>query len=74
MEGSMAEKTTITLLENGPLLVKGNIKLTQADGQEVSVDSDTVALCRCGASSKKPFCDGTHKQVGFTSENPQPEK
>jgi CDGSH-type Zn-finger protein len=70
----MAEKTTITLLENGPLLVKGEFKLTRADGQEIPVEGANIALCRCGASTNKPFCDGTHKQVGFTSENTQSDK
>jgi CDGSH-type Zn-finger protein len=70
----MAEKTTITLLEDGPLLINGEFKLTRADGQELPVEEANIALCRCGASNNKPFCDGTHRQVGFTSKDPQPDK
>jgi len=53
-------------LENGPLLLKGNITLTGGSGRE-SWRGTQVALCRCGASKNKPFCDGQHKVVGFTS-------
>lgn len=50
---------------NGPLLIHGHTVITHADGSVESRDKVT-ALCRCGASSKKPFCDGTHKNIGFT--------
>jgi CDGSH-type Zn-finger protein len=50
---------------NGPYLVKGPIRLVDADGKEFNVTSDTVALCRCGGSTNKPFCDGTHSRIGF---------
>lgn len=66
----MAEtpQITITLLKDGPLLVSGPIKITTADGKEVPASGAQQALCRCGGSSKKPFCDGSHKQIGFTSD------
>lgn len=52
--------------ENGPYLVTGPFTLTDADGTEYDVaEKKTVALCRCGGSTKKPFCDGTHSRVGF---------
>ena len=62
----MAE-TTITPLDDGPYLVKGPVKLVDASGAEFQVGGKTVALCRCGASSTKPFCDGTHVKVRFKS-------
>lgn len=62
----MAE-TTITPLDNGPNLVKGPVKLVDADGNEFQLKGKTVALCRCGNSNTKPFCDGTHVKIGFKS-------
>ncbi len=57
---------TIQALKNGPLLVKGVIGLTDAQGVEVPVDKDKpTALCRCGHSSKKPLCDGSHRSANF---------
>jgi CDGSH-type Zn-finger protein len=55
---------TITVRKNGSYLVSGAVELRDADGN-VYPAKDTVALCRCGASTKKPFCDGTHSKVGF---------
>ena len=57
---------TITPSDNGPYIVKGGAKLLDADGNEFDT-RETIALCRCGQSSNKPFCDGTHKSVGFES-------
>ncbi len=57
---------TITPSDNGPYIVKGGAKLLDADGNEFDT-RETIALCRCGQSSNKPFCDGTHKTVGFES-------
>ncbi len=54
---------TIKIAENGPLLVQGEFKLVDANGQEVPVKK--AALCRCGGSTIKPFCDGTHSKIGF---------
>jgi CDGSH-type Zn-finger protein len=54
---------TITIRENGPLLVDGDFKLVDAAGNEVPVKKK--ALCRCGGSTMKPFCDGTHSKIGF---------
>ncbi|MCX6020403.1 MAG: CDGSH iron-sulfur domain-containing protein [Chloroflexi bacterium] len=52
-------------LPNGPYLVSGPFELLDANGQPVKLDRETVALCRCGGSSNKPFCDGTHRTNGF---------
>lgn len=58
---------TITPASNGPLLLRGNFELVSADGQTV-FRGEKVVLCRCGSSSNKPFCDGTHKAIKFNSE------
>ncbi len=54
----------IEVRKNGPLLVHSGITLLN-DGEEKSIDSAATAFCRCGASSNKPFCDGTHKKIDF---------
>jgi len=57
----------VTLLENGPLKVEGGVDIFRADGTAVESKKSTVFLCRCGASTKKPFCDGTHSKIGFAA-------
>ena len=57
----------ITPYRDGPLLVRGPFTLVDQEGQEISADRATVALCRCGRSRSRPFCDGTHKAVGFVA-------
>ena len=49
---------------NGPLLLSGGVRILDADGA-VLYEGERAALCRCGQSGNKPFCDGTHKKVGF---------
>ena len=61
----MDGQTKITALDNGPYLVKGPVLLLDAEGNEFLTERATVALCRCGGSTNKPFCDGTHSKVGF---------
>jgi CDGSH-type Zn-finger protein len=61
---SMAE-ATITPLDNGPYRVKGPVKIIDPDGKTWEILKETVSLCRCGGSTNKPFCDGTHNKVGF---------
>ena len=62
----MEERTTISTFEDGPFLVTGGVfRVVDAQGGEFSVNKETIALCRCGASMKKPFCDGAHSKVGF---------
>ena len=56
---------TITTLPDGPYLVTGTAMLVDTQGNELTVDGEKFALCRCGASSRKPFCDGAHKEIGF---------
>lgn len=55
----------ITPYRNGPYLVRGPFRITDQAGNEIEVRRRTVALCRCGRSSTRPFCDGTHKGIGF---------
>ncbi|MFN8522122.1 MAG: CDGSH iron-sulfur domain-containing protein [Chloroflexota bacterium] len=56
----------ITVRTNGPYRITGPINVVDADGNAVDLGGrDVVALCRCGASEKKPFCDGTHNKIGF---------
>lgn len=57
---------TISVRDDGPLMVKGGAAVVDGEGKSLTSD-DTVFLCRCGESGKKPFCDGTHKNVGFKS-------
>lgn len=57
---------TITVTENGPYVVKGPVDLMDADGAAYPVKK-AIYLCRCGGSTTKPFCDGTHSKVGFAA-------
>lgn len=56
--------TKVELMKNGPLLVKGTIEIKSHDGT-VETKEKMAAFCRCGASQKKPYCDGSHKDAGF---------
>jgi len=56
---------TITPYRDGPYLISGSFELRDQDGNTIEVARKTVALCRCGRSQMRPFCDGTHKLVGF---------
>ncbi len=59
----MAE-TSIMIADNGPYVVKGSVEMRDADGNAYTVQ-EAFALCRCGGSTNKPFCDGTHSKIGF---------
>jgi uncharacterized Fe-S cluster protein YjdI len=58
------EELQVRASENGPLLIRGGVRILDADGA-VLYEGDRAALCRCGGSANKPFCDGTHKTNGF---------
>ena len=60
------ETVKITAIRNGPYFVRGPIEVTDNDGNVIRKDS-RVALCRCGQSSHMPFCDNTHRAIGFKS-------
>ena len=55
---------TIEIIENGPYIVSGAVNLKDGDGNSYPA-KERIALCRCGASVAKPYCDGTHSKVGF---------
>ncbi len=63
----MSEPVVIRCRENGPLVIKGPVTITDHLGNvfPIPAGKDTVALCRCGQSQKKPFCDGNHRNCGF---------
>ena len=54
--------------ENGPYVIMGTATYTDTDGNEQTTPGKAIALCRCGQSANKPFCDGTHNKVGFEGE------
>jgi len=60
-----AQHPVIVACTDGPLLVRGDVDLVGADGEPIPRNRKVVALCRCGASTIKPYCDGTHKLTGF---------
>ncbi len=55
------------VVPHGPIYVRGHIKLVDAAGASL-LEAERVALCRCGASAEKPFCDGSHERIGFVAE------
>ena len=63
-ENLMAD-VKIRVSKNGPYIVQGKVELFDAGDNPVATEKETIALCRCGASTNKPFCDGTHSRVGF---------
>jgi CDGSH-type Zn-finger protein/uncharacterized Fe-S cluster protein YjdI len=65
-----AGAVTITPAENGPLLVSGSLEVVSGTGRTVDRCSKR-ALCRCGGSANKPFCDGTHTKLGFRAPGPR---
>ena len=61
---------SIVVCPDGPLLVRGDFEIVTPTGQSVPRQRQTVALCRCGASAIKPYCDGSHKLINFRTEFP----
>lgn len=57
--------TEIEAIKNGPLIVCGTVEIKNSDGTILDSSATTIALCRCGASKDKPFCDGSHSDVNF---------
>jgi CDGSH-type Zn-finger protein/uncharacterized Fe-S cluster protein YjdI len=56
--------TEISIIKNGPFILKGSFKITDTDGNEIVTES-TASLCRCGHTKNSPFCDGSHVDSGF---------
>ena len=65
--GERLEQVEIKARHHGPYKVPGPVRLIDADGREYDLGQrgETIALCRCGGSKTKPFCDGTHSRIGF---------
>ena len=66
-------EVTIKARANGPYKVEGPVRVIDADGNEfVLPEGNAIVLCRCGHSQTKPFCDATHKRVGFVADDSAP--
>ena len=65
MTAAVMAQARITAYRDGPLIVRGPFRLEDQDGNEIDPGRETIALCRCGKSRMRPFCDGTHKIVRF---------
>ncbi len=61
----MARTLTVIVLENGPYLLPGPGQFAPEGAESQATKGKQIALCRCGHSANKPFCDGTHKHIGF---------
>ncbi len=62
------DEVRIKVRIDGPYRVQGPVVLEDADGNRFELPGEVIALCRCGGSKKKPFCDGTHREVGFQAD------
>ena len=69
---ALGESVSITACPNGPLLVRGDFEILTPAGNVIPPRRKTVALCRCGMSMLKPFCDGSHRAINFTTEAEPP--
>lgn len=72
MSGHQDGEVTIVACPDGPLLVRGPVAIVDTEGEPIEQRRRTIALCRCGVSTIKPYCDGTHKLTGFRTEPPAP--
>lgn len=64
---------TVVVRENGPYKVTGPLTLVDAEGRAFELPAGrAVALCRCGYSQNKPFCDASHRRIGFVAEDTAP--
>ena len=63
---------SVVACPDGPLLVRGDFEIVTPDGVPIPRDRETVALCRCGGSAIKPYCDGTHKLMKFDTSRRRP--
>jgi uncharacterized Fe-S cluster protein YjdI len=65
-EEAADEETSVQPVANGPLFLRGRLRIVDREGNLIREDT-RLALCRCGASGNKPFCDGSHRRIGFTT-------
>ena len=65
---------TIRVRPNGPYVIDGAVRIVDAEGNTFPINRDKpmIALCRCGASGNRPFCDGAHKICGFVADEKAP--
>jgi CDGSH-type Zn-finger protein len=63
-----ADRVEIVPYRDGPLIVRGPFTLCDEDGRPIHTGRATVALCRCGRSKLRPFCDGSHRTAGYKAE------
>lgn len=68
------DEVTITPYRDGPLIVRGPVVLRDQDGGEIDAGRSPVALCRCGRSRIRPFCDGTHATTRFRAPSGREER
>lgn len=63
----MSEPLEIRCREHGPYVIKGAVRIVDHQGNVFTIPpgKESVALCRCGQSKKRPFCDGSHRECGF---------
>ena len=66
----MTEPIKILVRPNGPYFVEGPAVVVDSEGNEFKSEKPRIALCRCGGSTTKPFCDGTHSRIGFAAAEP----
>lgn len=66
----MSEQQPVRILvkQGGPYFIEGEARVVDLQGNELKSDKPRIALCRCGGSANKPFCDGTHQRIGFERE------
>ena len=68
-----ARPTSVKAVKNGPLQVKGSFKLLDPGGRQYDLEGQRIVLlCRCGKSKNQPFCDSSHTQIGFVSDDQPP--
>lgn len=64
---SQSKPAKVTIMKDGPIVVEGEFTVLGADGNELK-SMVMTSFCRCGASRNMPFCDGTHRKIGFTDQ------
>jgi len=67
------DEVRIKVRESGPYLITGPVTLTDCEGHTYTVEGPNIALCRCGGSQTKPFCDGSHRYNGFNATERAPQ-